>query len=470
MSGSLMAPGPAARTLPGAAEGARRSFDVVAYLTVWLVFLYGISARQVVPGFGAIGSPAMLIAMPTFLIWCAGWVLPQAGLNRGPNPMRAGLILYLAYQILSFAVAQSRTLTPLETTGAMRALLTAFAMAGIGLLASDGIKTVERLTTLLRRVMYGVTFVSIFGLVQFFTRQPLQILLPGLQWNRGAVGLSERGPFVRPAGTTLNSLEFSVVTASLLPLAIHFALYGVTLRQRRHAAVGTLLIALAVPLSVSRSGVISLVVGLGILFAGWRGRRLLNGLLTVIIAIPVLWATIPGIVGTFIGLFTGTDDDISIQARLRRIPRIMALIRERPWLGLGNGTWSREEYFLVDNELYVTTLEMGIVGMGLTILLLGGAVILGLCARALPGITEDTKHLALAITAAIAAFTVSLATFDVFHYRILTGTLFLLIGSAGALWQMHHGSDLFARLIRTGSNHKVDLQSGWGRWGAGREL
>lgn len=435
-----------APTLQPTAINARSKLDVTAYLTLWIVLLYGISARQVVPGFGAIGSPAMLLVLPALLIWATGWILPGSGLSQRRNPIRAALLTYFAYQILSFAVASSRSLTPLETTGSFRALLTAAAMTGVGLLVTDGVTRLTRLTTLLHRLVYAVTFVSAFGLIQFFTRQPLQFLVPGLQWNQGRAGhLSGRGEFVRPGATALNSLEFSVITGALLPLAIHFALYGKTVPQRRNAGIAAALIALAMPLSVSRSGLVSLVVALVVLFLGWRGRRLINGLLAVAIAVPVLWATIPGIVGTFIGLFTDTDDDISIQARRRRVPRVMELVRERPWLGLGNGTWSTEDYFLIDNEVYVTTLEMGIIGMALTFLLLGGAVAVALCVRGLPGVDNNTRHLALAIAASIAGLSISLVTFDVFHYRILTGTLFLLIGSAGSLWQMHHGSDHMAR-------------------------
>lgn len=430
-----------APTLQPIASGARSRLDVTAYLTLWIVLLYGISARQVVPGFGAIGAPAMLLVLPAFLIWAAGWILPDSGLSRRRNPIRAALLTYFAYQIFSFAVASSRSLTPLETTGSIRALLTATAMAGVGLLVTDGVTQLARLTTLLRRLVHAVTFVSILGLIQFFTRQSLQFSVPGLQWNQGAaMGLAGRGEFVRPPAMMLNSLEFSVVTGALLPLAIHFALYSETVTQRRRFAVAAALIALATPLSVSRSGVVSLIVALLVLFLGWRGRRLVNGLLAVAIAVPVLWATIPGIVGTFIGLFTNTDDDISIQARTRRIPRVMELVRERPWLGLGNGTWSREDYFLLDNEVYVTTLEMGVIGITLTILLLGSAVVVALCVRGLPGVDDNTRHLALTLGASVAGLSVSLATFDAFHYRILTGTLFLLIGATGSLWHLHRGS------------------------------
>ena len=444
---------------PSTAPPRATSFDVVAYLTLWLVLLYGLSARQVVPGLGAICTPAMLVVLPTMLIWAAGWILPQSGLDRGRHPIRTALMVYFAYQVLSFAVANSRPLTELESNGSVRALLTAAAMAGVGLLVADGVRDEARLTTLLHRLVGAVTFVSVFGIVQFYTRQPMQVLVPGLEWNRTPIGVGGRGEFGRPASTTLHPIEFSVITASLLPLALHFALHARTIHQRRNAALASGLIALAVPLSVSRSGVVSLVVALGILFAGWRGRRLIHGLLTVIIAIPVLWATVPGIVGTFIGLFTDTEHDPSIQARINRGPRVMAVIRERPWLGLGNGTFSVEDYFLIDNEVYGTTLEMGIIGLALTFALLGLAVLIALGIRALPTADAATRHLALAIAAAIAALTISLFTFDAFFYRIQTGTLFLLIGATGALWRMHDGSHHIGQAIHRARQNRTQART-----------
>jgi len=150
---------------------------------------------------------------------------------------------------------------------------------------------------------------------------------------------------------------------------------------------------------------------------------------------------IPGVVGTFIGMFSDADDDVSIQARLLRVPRIMALIRERPVTGLGLGTWSTEDYFLVDNEVWVTTLETGIVGMLLTALILVVALTMALTVRFIPGVDDATGQLSQAVAASTAGLAVSLLTFDAFHYRILTGTLFLLLGIAGALWRIHRGTE-----------------------------
>ena len=433
----------------------RHEPDSVAYLTLWLALLYGITARQIVPGLGAQGSPAMLVALPTFGIWLACWLLPRSGFDRGRHPVRVLLLVHLSYLVISYAVAMSRTLTDLEATGATRELMTGFAMVGIALFAADGVRSVARLEVLLQRAVWATLFLSSLGIVQFFTSQQWLFTMPGLTWNHPPPALASRGPFVRPVGTTLHSIEFSVITAAMLPLALHFALYSVTVHRRRNATAAATLIAFAIPLSVSRTALVSLVAGLAVLLAVWRGRRLLNALATIAIAVPVLWATVPGIVGTFVSMFSDTDDDPSIQARVRRVPRVMSLIRERPWLGLGNGTWSVEDWFLIDNEIYVTTLEQGMIGMGLTFVVIGLPILLALTLRHVASVDEVRGHLALSLAASILAIGASLFTFDSFHYRIITGTLFLLIGCVGALWRLSAASEhLEQRLLpsRRGSS------------------
>ena len=437
-------------------ERSKPRFDAVSLLTIFIVLLYGISARQVVPGFGAIGTPAMLLAMTTPLVWAAGWVLPDAGLERGRHPMRPVILLLLCYQVLSFAVAMSRPVTELERTGSLRALLVSFAMAGVALLAADGIKRDKRLDTLLRRLAGAVTFISVMAAVQFFFRVPLQFRIPGLTWLRDSIGGLGGGRGVtRVMGTTLHPIELSVVAGALLPLVLHFALYSETPRQRRNFSVAAAFVALAMAMSVSRSGLVALVVSMAVLMLGWSWRRRFNAAMISLAAIPVVWATIPGLVGTLVGLFTGTDSDPSVQARINRAPRVMSHIRERPWLGLGNGTWSVEDYFLIDNEVFVTTLEMGLLGM----ILVTGVIITGLvtslAVRHLPGTSEAESHRAQAVTASIAGLAISILTFDAFHYRILTGTLFMLFGVAGALWRMSATSEHFVRGLQRQSTTKI---------------
>ena len=410
-------------------------WDVTAYLTLWVIWLFGVSARQVVPGFGAIGSPALLLLLPVALWWCAGRAVPSLGADRSPNLVRVVLLLHAWYMLFTYAMARTRPLTSLELTGSTRAAITTIALTGLALIVLDGISSTERLTTLLRRVLWGAAFMSLIGALQFFTSDSWQFSLPGLTWNTEAMGagVETRSIFNRPRGTALHPIEFSVVTAALLPLGIHFLMHSPKGSRRQAAIAATLVIGLGIPFSISRSGILAVVVALAVMFTGWNWRQRANGAVALLASVPVLWMSVPGLVGTLRSMFTWFDEDPSVQSRRDRVPWIMRQFQEHPWFGLGNGTWSIEDYFLIDNQLYVTLLESGVIGLALTITLIIVGMITGLRVAHAPGTTPELTSLARAMTAGIAAISVSIITFDAFHYRILTGILFLFIGANASL-------------------------------------
>lgn len=412
-------------------------FGVVELTTLWLVLLFGIPATQVIGPLGGIGTPAMLIALVGAGWWASTRVVPSIPADRDVQPVRIYLYLFLGYMLLSFAIGHTRPLTALEQTGSIRAVITWGALSGLALLVMDGTDDLASLRTVLRRLVWCGVFLAVLGLLQWVTGSLLIPRVPGLALNHDVVGVGARSIFNRPRGTALHAIEFSVVLAALLPIALHCALETpASERQRRRLGIGAAIIALGVPISISRSGIVVLFVSLAIMLASWGWRRRANAAIIGVAAVPLLWLTVPGLVGTLRGLFRGTEHDPSIQARIERIPRVMELIREYPWLGRGVGTYSVDDYFLVDNEIFVSTIELGVVGVTLTLGLFVFAVIAARTSRHHPNATRETNHLATALAASIAGIVVSLATFDAFHYRILTGVLFLLIGTAGAVWRL----------------------------------
>ena len=137
-----------------------------------------------------------------------------------------------------------------------------------------------------------------------------------------------------------------------------------------------------------------------------------------------------GLVGTLRSLFTSADTDPSVQARLDRTPRVLALIAEHPYFGRGLGTFSIEHDFLLDNEIQKTAIESGLVGAAILIGLVIVVAVIGIRLRADDDLDRLTSR--VLVTTIIGLF-ISSYTFDSFHYRILTGILFLFIGLIGAL-------------------------------------
>jgi O-antigen ligase len=408
-----------------------------AFLVIWLLALYALSARLHLPGMGSIAQPATLIALAAGMWWAAARVVPQLGLDLGFQPVRTALFIYSGYLVLSFGVGSARPLTELEQSGSLRALITLVALVSVALLAADGIADLDELTRLLRFLPTIGSLFALYGFVQAVTGEAYLLSPPGLVWNLdGVPGLLERGGFIRPGATAMHAIEYSVVVASLLPLALHFSFYPSSTRDRLRAIAELAILVLAIPVSLSRTAVVCAVGGLLVLGSAWSWRRRLHVLVAGLLSLPILATVVPSLFGFMVELFVGARSDPSVTSRLDRVPRIMEVIRERPWLGWGHGTYSVEDFFLIDNQLWVTVISSGVVGLMITLALPLAAILAAAWPSSLLESDPSVRHMGRAIAASIAAFMISTATFTAFTYRILTFTLFLLIGCAGAFYRL----------------------------------
>lgn len=423
--------------LPLVALAVRARRDAVSILTVYLVLLMLIPAQWIVGPIGAAGTPAALVGLCAAWWWLAARLNPQWGLDVGPQPARVAILGHGWYMILTYGLMWLRPLTELEVNGAHRSLIALVALSGVALMTADGITTRERLDTLLRRLVVLGAIVAAIGAVQFVTGfDPVGLIrIPGLRMNQQILGVGGRSIFNRPFSTTLHPIELGVVLAMILPLALHFGFLARTREEKRRwwACVG--LIAMGIPMSVSRSGILGVMVALPVLALAWSWRRRLNFAAGTVAFTAFTWAVIPGLVGTLRGLFTGIEDDPSIQARTERVPRMLELLAERPWFGRGVGTYSIEDYFLLDNQYYVSAIEVGILGVVVILALLFTGIAMG---RAVYRRAWDPvdRHLAMALASAVVVVVVSIFTFDAFFYQIFSGLMFVTIGCLGALWRL----------------------------------
>ncbi len=165
---------------------------------------------------------------------------------------------------------------PVEVSGADRGIIKLMGWSGIALVAADGIRNRARLEKLLERVVLLAAIMAAIGLIQFFAGVDIaaRIHLPGLQTNTELISLGERSIFRRVGGTAAHPIEFGVVLAAILPLAMHFAfgrgeggsLRTLAAKQRDWICLG--LIGVGAPLAVSRSATLGIAVVLVVVFAG----------------------------------------------------------------------------------------------------------------------------------------------------------------------------------------------------------
>jgi polysaccharide biosynthesis protein PslJ len=431
--------------------------DVTTVLSIFAILLFLIPARFVFPGAGGVGTPANALGILVLMWWVCGLVVPSVGLRPSFVPVHVGLFLYGAWTLVSYAMAFRRPLTPLEVSGADRGLIGLAAVIGVAVLAADGIQSRERLVVMLERMVMLVTVVALIGMIQFLFSYDVASLIrpPGLVQNTAIYAVKERSLFARPYSTTLHPIEFSVVLAATAPIALTMALQRHSSSWSMVRRWGSALVIVAATLmGVSRSGLLGLAVGVGVLALGWSWRRRLNVAVAALVFLGGMRLAVPGLLGTLKNLIINANDDPSIQGRLRDMAAVARMLSESPVVGRGVGTFNSVEYFVLDNEYYRTSLESGVVGVFVLVLLFALAIV---CARrARRAGTEEDRQLGTAVAAAVSVLAVCCATFDGLAYPMFTGLLFLLVGISGACWRLL-SSDTGARphAPKAGDREKV---------------
>lgn len=425
----------------------RSARDHVPLLLMCFVALrFLIPSPLVVEALANAGSPATLFGVAMLGIWVIGRCLPGSGLSRGLQPVRIGIAVFVAAAAASYVSSFQRYLLTNEVRAADRAFIWLAAFVGVAFLAADGLRSTEVIGRVARFTVALGTLVGTIGIVQFFTGLDIRpwYTIPGLSTSVGLYGLDQRAEFRRVTATGNHPIEFGVLMALLLPLAVHFALHPDG-PPRRRRWIPVLVTGAAIPMSLSRSAIIgSLAAGI-VLLTAWDARRRVNALAAVAAFTVAMRILVPGLIGTLRGLFTNLTSDSSYQARVNRYPVAFGLVHERPWLGRGFGTLLPENWpgiVPLDNQWLATAVETGVVGLAaLIVMFLVGFWTARGAARRFRATDPAAGHLANAVAASILAAFAAYPTFDALGYPMLTGTIALCLGLAGASWRLSRATD-----------------------------
>lgn len=420
-------------------EGGRAgaaTWDGVTVLTLYMAFLFVLPARWVVASTGAIGRPAALLGILLLVWWAVSRLVPGLA-PAGRQPLRAVVAIFALAYLIAYVLGFARGLPAVEASGSDRSLLTTAGLIGLMLITADACRIRSRLDTLLRRLSSFAGLLALVGVIQFFFGIDLvqQIRVPGLVLNNEIVGIATRGDagLNRVAGTTSHYIEFGVVLAMLLPIAVHFALYGRSRGDRQLRWLIVALISSGSLLSVSRSAVVALGAALFVLAAAWCPRLRFNALVIGGVSLVAFRFVVPGLLGTILSLFENTSNDPSIQGRQNDYPVVFGYLAERPWFGRGPGTFLPEEYILLDNQILGTLVSTGIVGLSALLLVFFAGWRLSRVVLRNGALPEEDRHLAAALCACVASAFSACFTFDSLGFPVFAGSTFLLIGASGAL-------------------------------------
>lgn len=407
------------------------SVDAVGWLTMYVLLLLFIPSRFVVGPLGSAGAPSMLFGLGSLGLWALLFVGGMGRAPSGPQPVRIALGVFLLCVGLSYVLAMARPMSPDELSPADVAILALASWSGTLLLTHDTIPTRGRLDALLWRISVCGGLIALLGIVQVLTRELWvdQLSLPGLASSPG-YGLTGRGGFPRPAGTSTHPIEFGVILAMMLPLVLHVGFHH-THRGRLVRWLPALPVVAVLPVTSSRSAYLGALIALAVCMTGWTNRRRLLAIGVGLAGIVGMVVVTPNLLRSITGLFTGAANDPSITSRTDSFALAGEFIAGSPLFGRGLGTFL-PKYRIFDNQYLLLLVTIGIVG---TLAFVAFGVVSAIVMTRLGATARDdgTRDLAIALAAALCAGFGCLFMFDAFAFPMTTGTLFLILGLAGAL-------------------------------------
>lgn len=409
----------------------------------WTLIAFATFLGLVVPAALVLSGPLQSNGWPPrLLIFLAaagvlvGWLVRGAAGRAPASPALVGLFVLAGASVVAFFAAGRRVLDPIESAGTVRALLVVLPLAIVGAAIAQT-ATNRQVNLMLQIVVMGAAISALIAIAQYVKPFDLAhfMRMPGMVARSDVSGMGARGAFTRVIGASAHPIEFSVICGSVLPVAIHLARFARD-RGRRVVLWGIVgLLAIAVPMTVSRSGVVVVLVGM-LLYSvalNWRQRAQL--LIVAVAGAAVLRAAIPGLLGTVTSIFSRVSTDPSISGRTQDYTPIFKLWSASPWFGRGLGTFRPDVYFFLDNEYLLALVEGGIILVSAVILffVLGIASARGAVLRAAD---EEQRSRAQALVAAIAAIGLAGLLFDLFSFAQATLLAFVFVGLAGACWRL----------------------------------
>lgn len=390
-------------------------------------------------------TPAVAGGLGLLWLWTVARLVPGCRIDGAFQPVRLLGLFVMWTVVASWVASAARPISPVEDRQAAIGLAVMAATVGVMLFAADALTSRRAVRRVLQIVVVGCAINGLLALLQFnFAFDPFQyVSLPGLSVpGDSAIYIGERSIFRRVGGTTSHPIELAVLEASVLPIALYFAaVHGLSRRARVFWWTNVLLIAAAILVALSRSGLLVVAVVIALMLPAWTWRQRAVAASVLVAGGAFVKVLVPGLGGTFIALFRDAVSDPSILHRTADYSAVWPYVTGSPMFGRGFRTFIpstydflRVGYPFVDNQYLLSLIETGAIGLLALLALVGGGVLVaGLSARHAP---PDDRRLAHALAVAIVGAAVGFVTFDAFGFQEIRMCTFLLIGCAGALWRL----------------------------------
>jgi hypothetical protein len=415
-----------------------KASGAIIILQLFAISLYVFPSDSVIRAIGANGYVASLVGLFALGVWL---VVVAMGLHRPgevKHPARVPLLALWTVGLISYYFMNRREHTEEVLLAADRWLIMLAMVTGIVLVAAEGLRSLEDVKRVLRVVVAAGSFAGIVAAMQFwfdFDLTPTLRSLPGFTLNADNVAISARADVARVAGTAIHPIELGVVAGMLLPLAVFLAMHD-THRRALWRWLPVACIGVAVPVSVSRSGVIAALLAITIFIVLLPPVPRLYGFAIVPVVLLGIYTAVPNVVDTLSSYFQAGTNDLSVATRVDDYPLVVKLVGHHPFFGQGGGSYFPvDAYQIFDNEFFKTAVELGLFGLAALLVFLAAPIITSFVARRRSDDLE-LRTLCGALAGAGAAGLVCSATFDSFSFPMFVGTEALVVGLSACVWRL----------------------------------
>jgi hypothetical protein len=434
--------------------------QAVVYLQVYALVLMIVPSDNVIDAIGGSAHLAGLIGLGGFVWWLASALFRIHDPRQYPSPIRLSfLVLWIASLASYLAMALVKP-ELIEVNGADRWIMEIACWTGVGLIAMEGLNSLADFKRVLRALAIGGAICGGIAAIQFWLNLDLAQYLrsiPGFTRNYDYGGISDRDSLSRVAGTAIHPIELGVVASVLMPISVCSAMLERG-RSTLSRWLPVMLVAVAIPASVSRSAILTVAISMGIYVICMRPLPRAVALLIAPLTAAAVFMSAPGLIGTMREYIFAGSNDSSIAARQSDYPLVERLVAQHPWFGTGGGTYLPTDPFdILDNQYLKMMIELGLVGtVAVTIGYFIFPAVLAFVARKRAR-TDELRDLGAALGSAGTVAILCAATFDSLTFPQFAGLQALIVGMIGAYWRLIRCAEREPRGALTGTGPETDV-------------
>lgn len=407
---------------------------------------------MVIKTIGAGGYVAALLAYFLFLYYIAMTFFGLHNPLEYRSPVRIALCTLWLAALASYALMDRTLLNSAQQSSANRWLIQLAGVSGVILVASEFTRSLRDIHRILRALTWGAAFCGIVAALQFWGNKditPYLKILPAFTINQavGTIAIGTRGGLNRVAGTASDPIELGVTVGMILPLAVYLAMHD-SVRSPVLRWFPVVCIGIAVPISISRSAILSAALAMGVFIVSLPPARRLTALVAIPVALSAVFLGAHRLLGTLKGYFFAGTSDSSISHRVNNLPYVEHLVRQALLFGQGGGTYiagvytNLSESHILDDQYLDTAIELGLVGLAALIFYFLWPTIAAFAVRRRSR-DPQLRELCAALAGAALAATVCSATFDALSFPMFVDVQALVTGLIGAVWllvEREHGA------------------------------